>query len=215
MLIVDGREVACKAVVLDWFAMRMAFRKLGRRTKTTKIVLHWTGGTGDAFRVHDTLLERGLSVHFCVDKTGDVYQFCDANAVCSHAGRLDDGFTSANVDTIGIEIINRATVDLAPGSDDGRSSVTDSIHGRSVSYAGYYPEQIEAVRHLCESLCKAYNLPMAVPMSPDKFGGEPKLVTRALSTARWHAHRGLVGHYHARSTKLDPGPSLLKRLTQP
>jgi N-acetyl-anhydromuramyl-L-alanine amidase AmpD len=203
VLIVGGREVACGAPVSEWLTTGIAFRGLPARKKTTKIVLHWTGGLGDAQQVHDTLTERGLSVHFCVDAAGRIWQYCDASSLCAHAGRLDDGVTSANLDTIGIEIVNHAGHEQR-GVE--RPMVTEQIQGRRLTHTDFLPAQIVSALALCEALCAAYGLPMDVPMQSGV------LATRALLRAAWERHRGVVGHYHARSAKSDPGLAILQAI---
>ena len=201
MLVIDGKEAVCGVPVADWFAHAMAFRKLPVRRKTTKVVLHWTRGRRDAAGLYDTLLTKGLSVHFCVDVAGKVWQYCDANAWCGHAGRLDDGVTSANIDTIGIEIVNPATSkQLGPK----RPIVTERIHGVDVKHTDFLPVQVESALALTQSLCAAYKLPYAVPMRGDE------LIATSLKSDHWAAFRGVVGHFHARRTKNDPGLGILR-----
>lgn len=193
IIITGGKEVPSDVSVSSWLDHGSCFRKLLRRRSTTKIVLHWTGAENHAQTMFDNLTEKQLSVHFCIDQFGKVWQFADLADTCWHAGRLDDGFTSANEDTIGIEIINRA------GEDQGDKWKRPMVNGRE----WFLPAQVNAVRGLCASLCRYYKLPMAAPMQ------DGQVITKALTTGRWRQHRGIVGHYHARSTKLDPGPELL------
>jgi N-acetyl-anhydromuramyl-L-alanine amidase AmpD len=203
VLVADGKEVPCSVPVSDWFAHGMAFCKLPRRRTTSKIVLHWTGGTGDAQRVFDSLTERGLSAHFFIDAAGKVWQYCDAHALCSHAGRLDDGVTSANIDTVGIEIANHAR-ETQRGIE--RPMTAERINGRQMLHADFLPSQVEAAVALCRALCDAYQLPMA---APTKHRDGDAILDRAMLRPQWERFRGVVGHLHARSTKSDPGLSIL------
>ena len=207
MLVVNGREAACEVPVADWFQHGMTFRGLGKRPKTTKVVLHWTGGLRDATGLYDTLLSEGLSVHFCVDVNGKVRQYCDADLWCSHAGRLDDGVTSASIDTVGVEIVNHAS-DKQLGKVE-RPIVTDRIHGRDVVHAEFLPEQIASALALARALCAAYKLPYVVPT---RMG---ELITTSMLRGPWERFRGVVGHYHARRTKNDPGLGILRLVGMP
>jgi N-acetyl-anhydromuramyl-L-alanine amidase AmpD len=200
VLVVNGQDVPCEVDVFEWWNHGMRFGRLPTRTKTTKVVLHWTGGTGDSRRVYDTLLEKQLSVHFCVDAAGKVWQYCDANSLCAHAGRLDDGVTSANADTIAIEIINHARHEQR-GLE--RPMTAETINGRRMLHADFLPAQVESAVALCKALCTAYKLPLRVPVVADA------IVARAMGRDAWERFRGVVGHFHARSTKSDPGLAIL------
>lgn len=201
MLIVNGKPAPCSIGVHSWFDHGLTFRNLGTRKHTRKIMLHWTGGRRDARGLHDTLLERGLSVHFCIDADGKVAQYCDTKHRCSHAGQLEDGVTSANDDTIGIEIVNHASEkQLGPV----RPMVTERIHGRDVTHTDFFPAQIVSALTLIKALCAAYSLPYAVPTN---MAGE--LITTFMLRARWEAFRGVVGHLHVRDEKTDPGLGIL------
>lgn len=200
-LIVSGRVAPCGVKVHTWFDHGMRFKKIFVRKKTTKIVLHWTGAENPAEAMFANMSSKRRSVHFAIDQLGKVWQFADAGDVCWHAGHLEDGFTSANDDTVGIEIVNRAS--RKRGERWMRPMLRESIHGNTAEREWFLPAQVDSARSLCRALCDAYGLPMAPPLTAGK------VVSSSLSTARWRSHRGIVGHFHARDEKLDPGPALL------
>ena len=55
----------------------LSFAGKARVCKPDLCVLHWTGGEGSGEQVHEVLRRRRLSVHFCIDSSGTIYQ-CDA-----------------------------------------------------------------------------------------------------------------------------------------
>lgn len=192
-IMVGGSEVACDAtVVID---PRYQFPALGRRTETRAVVLHWTGGRGLASQVHRTLVQRNLSVHFCIDPDGGVYQYADAALRCSHAGL-------ANAWSIGIEIVNPAT----PGSTGElvpRALETETIHGLRAKHSAFTGAQVAAALTLTSACCKAYGLPVR---SPDHAG--------VLSLAELAGFRGVLGHLHISQHKRDPGLSILRAVNE-
>jgi N-acetyl-anhydromuramyl-L-alanine amidase AmpD len=203
VLLASGKEVPCSIPVHDWTQHGSCFRKLLRRRSTTKVVLHWTGAENPAHAVYDHLLEKQLSIHLVIDQAGKVWQFADLDDTCWHAGRLDDGFTSANEDTIGIEIINRASHTQSERWQ--RPMLTELVHGVRDTREGFLPAQIESAVALTKALCAHYKLPTVPPIT------DGRVTPKALSTARWRSHKGVAGHFHARSTKVDPGIELLSR----
>jgi N-acetyl-anhydromuramyl-L-alanine amidase AmpD len=162
--------------------------------------VHHTGGEGDAAQVHRVLTERGLSVHFYIDHGGVVYQFCDADAYCSHA-------SGANGYSVGIEIANRANAQ-ADHAKWERDLTRETIHGQTSTATRFYPAQIAAAIALCESLSKAYGLPLCVP---EDVSGMP--LARVMSKGELAAYRGIMGHLHCTTKgKRDPGLEILREM---
>lgn len=199
-IIVGGREVACDAVVKTWHEHGLSFATEGPRTETRAVALHWTGGEGDGRQVHRVLRERHLSVQFCIEHDGTIYQYTDANARCMHAG-LANGWS------VGIEISNRANGQ--PHAKWTRSTYLEEVHDKTFRCSRFYAEQIEASIALTKALCRAYGLPFDVPR--DSAG---ELVTTTLGTRELAAYRGVLGHYHVTRRKVDPGTELLRAIAQ-
>ena len=74
-------------------------------SKVDTIVLHHTGGSTfqDAY---DTLVARGLSVHYIVDRDGKIYYLVDEKRLAYHALGINDR-------SIGIEIVNTGNKNMA------------------------------------------------------------------------------------------------------
>lgn len=194
-ILVDGREVACDARVRTWHEVpALAFHALGKRRETKAVVLHWTGGEGDSAQVHSTLGQRGLSVHFAIDRDGLITQYCDASALCSHAKGYNTG-------SVGVEIVNAATD--KPGRYE-RALLKERVHGIDATRAAFLAPQTKAALALVRSLCSAYGLPLAVPMRGNDVLSS---VMDQQEKADW---RGVVGHLHVDRNKVDPGLALLR-----
>jgi len=74
-------------------------------TTVDRIVLHHTGG--DDFKsAYDTLKINGLSVHYMIEKSGEVHHLVDEKREAYHAGNSE-----YNARSIGIEIVNSGNKD--------------------------------------------------------------------------------------------------------
>ena len=171
----------------SWGGTGLHFPGLGRRTETRAVGIHWTGGRGHAEQVYDTLQQRKLSVQFCIDIDGTIYQFCDASDRAEHIG-------TANGWCVGIEICNPAD-----GQDNSRETYREVIHGRAFRCSYFHPVQVIAARKLTQTLCTAYGLPFQAPMA--------STVVPDLST-----FRGVLGHFHVTRRKPDPGVRILRAI---
>lgn len=196
-IVVGGRPVLTAVPVKTWVESGLSFK--GRPRKHTRhIFLHWTGGEGGGNQLHQVLSAKRQSVHFLVDALANVWQFCDANLECAHAR----GF---NEESVGIEITSRGDDAHVKDKLVVRRDVADVVHGRPIRYGDFTDGQKEAVLALVETLCRAYHLPMAVPL--DASGEVVTGVLAPAYLARWH---GVLGHYQTRLDKRDPAPGLLR-----
>ncbi len=177
----------------DWTPRRL-------RERVDQIVLHYdaVGSSRGCFAILD---KRGLSAHFLIDTDGTIYQTMDVRERAWHA-------TTSNDRSVGIEIANIGAHDVntsaagAPGTGKGGSRGV--INGRLVEMPRYTPAQEEALAALCAALCRA--LPRITPNYPQDAHG--RVEPRTLDPARLAAFRGILGHYHIQTNKVDPGPAL-------
>jgi N-acetyl-anhydromuramyl-L-alanine amidase AmpD len=205
-IIVNGQEVACDAKVFTWHETGMQFDCHVMRRRTSNVVVHWTGAENppeqmfENLRAHTNALGKPepLSVHFAVDAQGDVYQFCDAQAFGAHAQGVNDR-------TVGIEVVCRGDA-TTPTRGVQRQVVAEKIHGQTVAYSAFTPAQTRTVLALTESLCRAYSLPMKVPLlGDDVYPTELPAIARA-------TFQGVIGHLHVRRGKRDPGLKILRAI---
>ncbi len=194
-----------------------------------QFVIHYdeSGTSRQCFKVlHDV---RCLSVHFLLDLDGTIYQTLDLKERAWHA-------SSANTRSIGIEIANigakrsedplnrwyKRDTNGAPYIEIPQSHqpsgirtenfvarptrpqpVSGVIQGRDLLQYDFTPEQYAALAKLTAALCKIFpNLPCDYPR--DASGS---LIRSKLPDAELRTYRGLLGHYHVQTDKIDPGPA--------
>lgn len=177
------------------------------RRRTSQVCVHWTGSENapsDVYRnMKNAKDKRGKpapkSVHFVVDQSGTIYQMADANAFLAHA-------TGINERAVGIEVVCPGDDLDVPHKGIVRDTVSELVHGKPCLYRAFLPAQTSAVLALIESLCMAYELPMTVPMRGDD-------VCAGVLTAReLLLYRGVLGHYHTKATKRDPGVRIMRMI---
>ena len=178
-----------------------------RRQPIRAILLHHQGGEGGASQLFNVLnggrenRRTGkpiyLSVHFSIDREGNITQHADVDTVCLHAG-------IANEFSVGIEMANRGVAPALRGVP--REVYSDSVHGRKMDFLRFFPAQVSAAYDLCIDLCDLLNLPWEFPME------RGRVTRRLLSKKELTDHRGLLGHLHVSRRKIDPSPHLLDEL---
>jgi hypothetical protein len=170
-----------------------------RRTSSVKnVVLHHTGGEGDAEQVFRVLTGRDLSVHLFVDHLGEVYQFADLEETqCYHAGY-------ANAFSVGIEFQCKG---LAPEGRVPRTKYTDTVHGRRMDFLRLTNAQCSAGYTLIKALCDIYNIRKTFPT--DDRGRVTRSVMAPSAVGKWP---GLLGHLHVTPSKIDPTPHVMDEL---
>ncbi|MEM6749116.1 MAG: N-acetylmuramoyl-L-alanine amidase [Planctomycetota bacterium] len=193
-----------------------------------QFVIHYDvcGTSKHCFDVlHD---HRHLSVHFMLDVDGTIYQSLDVKERAWHAG-------IANSRSVGIEIAQIGAYDpdddtLAkwyPVDDDGNVSIqlperrlgnlppdavhrpsspepiTGVIHGRTLVQYDLTDAQYDALIKLTAALSEV--LPQIALDAPRDADG--KVRNDVLTREEFAAHKGLIGHYHLTTGKIDPGPA--------
>lgn len=171
------------------------------RESVDQFVMHYDGcgNSADCFKV---LNERGLSIHFMLDTDGTIYQMLDVRERAWHA-------TKANDRSVGVEIANIGAFPLDQSERleawyKDRSvqpivprPVVGEIQGQRLRMHDLTAAQYDALIKLTAGLCKALpRIECDYPRSDAK-----------LTDAQFQAYRGLIGHYHVQSEKVDPGPA--------
>ncbi len=179
-----------------------------------RIVMHYdaAGTSSRCFEIlHD---DRGLSAHFLVDLDGVIYQTLDVRERARHAGTSNDR-------SVGVEIANvgayrsleelRAAIGRVDAAGYGTAyrrlldegPVTGTIQGQELYQYRFTDAQYIALANLTRALGEA--LPRLRPVFPTEAGGEVRSTT--LSERDITSFKGIVGHWHVATHKVDPGPS--------
>lgn len=208
VLIASGKEILTSCTVKLWRETGLHFPVGRRRQETRHLVHHWTGGSRQAPEVFEMWRTRKLSVHLFVEPDGTVYQFCDLDRRCSHAGTVDDWDRdghemSANAWSIGIEAVNPA-LPRSPPKGIQRAVVREVIHGQAVNATTFTAAQTRSLLELTRVICARYELPVAVPME----GGD--VLARVLTEPEFEEFYGVLGHYMLTRGKRDPGLALMR-----
>ncbi len=107
----------------------------GANKEKRGFIIHHTGGRGDVGGVVSTLQQRGLSVHYVIDREGQIHQLLPSGARGSHMKRgqgIGEGLSNAN--TEGVEIIAKDDTDVLPVQVEAARSLVQQL--------GYAPEQV-------------------------------------------------------------------------
>ena len=156
------------------------------------------------------LNKRGISVHFCIDNDGTIYQMVDMNHACWHAGSK-----KWNHSSIGVEISNAYYPKYQSwyernGFGERPIIENESCHGRSMKpFTGFYPIQIQALQALWEACHNGLGIPYKCPT--DKEGNTLKKVSTSAAANRF---KGFVSHYHLTRGKIDCAGLDIKNLLE-
>jgi len=156
------------------------------------------------------LNKRNISVHFCIDNDGTIYQLVDMNHACWHAGSK-----KWNHSSVGVEISN-AYYPKYQGwykrNGYGERSLieNETIHGKSMKpFMDFYPNQIKALKALWEACHIGLDIPYKCPT--DKQGNTLKKVSTSAAGNRF---KGFVSHYHLTKNKIDCAGLDIKNLLE-
>jgi len=210
-IIIGGEPVFVGAPVKLWTDSGLEFKASGKNARSRNrpvdlLVLHVTGGEGPPPQVFRTLSGRGLSCDFVIDFDGVIWQHSDPANVCTfHAGFVNDR-------SIGVEIVNYGWTNnpkLKEKWEPLREQYDTVIHGRKIKMARSNNAQHAATLALCDALtsCGRLSIPRRFPR--DQHG---RLITSAMTRAEIADFRGVIGHFHLTSAKIDPGTDMFGTL---
>lgn len=197
-LIINGVGRPVNATVRTWHETGLEFPhgECGSRDRSHPCrlgVLHWTGGEGDGPRVHRVLHDRGLSIHFALDREGVIWQYADPGlTACAHVGK------SANPVSWGVEVVDYGWVAKGarvPARGVPRERYEAVIQGQKMTVADYLPDQYCALGALCDVVCDTLGIPRVVWPGPSELAPWSEL----------GAFTGMCGHMHISRRKADPG----------
>ncbi|NOZ00823.1 MAG: N-acetylmuramoyl-L-alanine amidase, partial [Deltaproteobacteria bacterium] len=162
------------------------------------VVLHHDGAHSSR-GCYATLLNRGFSTHFMIDRDGTVYQAADVADRTLHAGGV-------NTDSVGIDLNNPADNLLthpdaeAPGRE--RSAVR-VINGVSYQSWNYTEEQYRSLIAVLRVLVEVLGIETVFPV-----GEDGRILYLVLDSPPASQFRGIQCHWHSSAEKWDPGPGL-------
>jgi len=196
-----------------------------------QFVIHFDA-RGNSRRCFEILQDRrGLSVHFMLDLDGTIYQTLDVKEAAWHATIANGrsiGIEIANIGAYSVDGSNPLDKWYRPDAD-GRTRIVDpespqsaspsagaavlrplrsemvvgTIQGTALKQYDFTPQQYDALARLTATLCKLFPR-IRCDYPRDERG---RLVTQRLSDAEYVRYRGILGHYHVQSNKVDPGPA--------
>lgn len=166
----------------------------GSETRHPKMfVTHWDV-TLSSSRCARILNERGISVHFCIDNDGTIYQLVDMNNAAWHAGNR-----AINHNSIGVEISDGYNLRWQSWYEDngfGPRPIMKDVycHGRKLDpFLGFYPIQLQALTALYSAISEIFNIPLVAPAVEN--GVDPAVKNNTFS--------GFCSHYHITTNKID------------
>lgn len=169
--------------------------------KPTMFVNHWDVCLS-AESCEKVLNRRGVSVHFCIDNDGTIYQLLDTQHKAWHAGisRYEGGNTKG----IGVEISNAYYLkyqDWYVRHGFGERPVQERgyVHGRTLDpFLDFYPVQLEALKALWKAVHIGIGIPLEYPQNSS--GNIETGVHKDCERGNFH---GFCNHYNFTKTKKD------------
>ena len=114
------------------------------------------------------LRKRGISVHFCIDNDGTVYQLMDTNHIAYHAGS-----SKWNAASIGVEIANAYYPKYQSwykknGYGERPIWSGKKVHGGKLGdFLGFYDVQLDALKSLWKAINIGHDIPLTGPKVAD------------------------------------------------
>ena len=138
------------------------------------------------------LNKRGLSIHFCIDNDGTIFQCLDTQHVAFHAGMY-------NQKSIGVEVSTAYSLKYQSWykrNNFGERPVIENavVHGKKLKpFLGFYDVQKQALAALYEAISRATGIPLKSP--PEKSGVSSAIYSEDLSC--------FCSHFHLTRKKID------------
>lgn len=169
-----------------------------RERKPKLFVNHWDVCLS-AESCADVLNRRKVSVHFCLDADGTIYQLLDTQHGAWHAG-----FNTINKNSIGVEINNAYYLkyqknQIKRGLGERPIQNNGVVHGRTLKpFTWFYPAQLEALKALWVATSRAHGIPLDFPKNSDGT-----LCTTVHGPSKKLEFSGFCNHYNFTERKID------------
>lgn len=166
---------------------------IGKKRDVKFFVNHWDVCLSSTSCVK-VLNKRNISVHFCIDNDGTIYQLMDMNDAAWHAGGK-----AWNHSSIGVEIANAYYPKYQSwykkhGYGERPLIEGQEIHGKKMeTFTGFYPVQLEALKALWLACHEGLGIPLKAP--DVKWGVD--------NDCKRNKFEGFCSHYHLTSRKID------------
>tara|TARA_Y100000310_G_scaffold285182_1_gene308463 strand:- start:334 stop:1260 length:927 start_codon:yes stop_codon:yes gene_type:complete len=166
--------------------------------KPTMFVNHWDVCLSSK-SCANVLAKRGISIHFCIDNDGTIYQLLDTQHGAWHAGGR-----SWNMDSIGVEISDAyypkyQDTYVKRGFDPRPVWSGKTCHGSNLKdFLGFYPVQLEALKALWKAVHRIHGIPLECPTDDDG-----NLVTTVDPRCTKNEFSGFVNHFNLTRKKID------------
>jgi len=164
----------------------------------TMFVNHWDVCLS-AESCASVLNNRGISVHFCLDNDGTIYQLLDTQHGGWHCSK-----SQGNRKSIGIEISNAYYPKyqdwyVRNGFGERPFQENGEVHGRTLDpFLWFYPVQIDALKALWKAVHEGLGIPLEYPKNDDGTH-----CTTVHSGCEKGAFQGFCNHYNFVKTKID------------
>jgi len=179
--------------------------------KPTMFVNHWDVCLSSESCVK-VLNRRGISVHFCIDNDGTIYQILDTQHGAWHAGDL-----RGNKQGVGVEISNAYSTkyqDWYVRHGCGERPIQEHgwVHGQTLDpFLDFYPVQIKALQALWSAIHNGLDIPLEYPKNSE--GHVETGVHKSCPSGKF---KGFCNHYNFTRKKIDCAgldlPTLLEEL---
>jgi len=198
----------------------------------TQLVLHYdeAGLSRECFRILQD--ERDLSIHLMCDLDGTIYQALDLKERAWQATTSNTCSVGIEIANIGAyppsgpnpfnewyakEPSGQTRITIPAKYGDGGirtpgfighpardNPVKGNIQGQDLVQFDYTPEQYAALSKIIATFCTIFpQIPCSYPR--DEQG---QLITHKLPDDVLMSYRGILGHYHIQTNKIDPGPAM-------
>jgi len=175
-----------------------AYTPYYEKRKINMFVNHWDVCLNSEYCAK-VLNKRGVSVHFCIDNDGTIYQLMDMNHAAWHASSR-----RANHASLGVEISNAYYPKYQSwykrhGFGERPLVEGAECHGTKMDpFMDFYPVQKDALKALWKACHEATGIPYKCPL--DKSGNTSTTVNSSVASGRF---KGFVSHYHVTKKKID------------
>ena len=166
--------------------------------KVSMFVNHWDVCLS-ASSCANVLERRGISVHFCIDNDGTIYQLLDTQHAAWQAGNR-----TVNHCSVGVEISNayyQKYQNYYERNGFGPRPLWSDVevHGKKLKpFLGFYDPQMQAAAALWKAIHDAYGMPLECPL-----GEDGKMLTTVDSRVPSGEFEGVVHHFHVTKRKID------------